>query len=288
MTILISGGTGYLGNALIQHFNKENIAYKILTRKPTNKNKKWFHGNYLDNSFDPAALEDVQCVINLNGANVGEKWWTPSRKKLLRDSRIAHTKFLVEKMKAFNPGIRKFISCSAIGYYGDNKNEILTETSKCGDDFMAKLCRDWENAAMAFGKEKCTILRIGLVLGKNNAFEKKLKPLFTFRIIPLFGGGEQYLSWIHLDDVVRLFDQATRNLPHGVYNAVSENPITMKNYFDQKMPSPKLKVHVPSWFVKGLLGEKAQIVLNSYRVLPSKRISSLLYNRDIDFFKKGN
>jgi len=285
VTILVSGGTGYVGQALIQRFTEKKIRYKILSRSSSNYQKGIYHADFSKNSFDESALEDVHTVINLNGANIGEKRWSASRKQTLRDSRIAHTEFLIDKIKKYKPSVNKLISCSAIGYYGDTGETFVSETSKNGSDFMSELCRDWENASLSIGVEKCTIFRIGLVLGTNSSFEKKLRPSKWFRIVPLFGGGQQYISWIHIDDLVKLMYLAINDLPSGIYNAVSKTPIRLNQYFDKAIKSPKMAIPIPPGLVKMILGEMSDVVLNSYRVSPQKIILNNIQHNGIPKLK---
>ena len=167
-SILISGGTGLIGSEVAAHLTQLGYTIKVLTRRPTDIAQNQYNWNLTKGEIDPKAWEGTEYVINLAGSSIIGGRWTNKRKKELISSRVDATNLLVKTIQQNNIPIQHFIQASAMGYYGDSGDQELTEDSPAGNDFMAKLCVDWENAAKPIGQNaKLSILRIGLYLSKK-------------------------------------------------------------------------------------------------------------------------
>lgn len=275
MHILITGGTGFIGHALANRLHQQGHPVTVLSRTPRGLHPQLRGGIRLVGSLDTCA--PVDAVVNLAGENLGTARWTRTRKTQLRDSRIATTRALLAWLgqQAHKP--RVLISGSAVGWYGDRGDEALDERSRAGDDFAAQLCRDWEAsaaAAEALGIRLC-ILRIGVVLARpgaagGGALEKMLPPFRLGAGGPV-GSGQQWMSWIHRDDLVELmlFLLDTPKAS-GVFNGCAPSPVRNQELAQQlgRVLHRPSRLKVPALVLRTLLGEQAQIVLGSQRVLP--------------------
>lgn len=279
MKIAITGATGLVGQKLVNELLKRNDEIIILTRSVdkaknvfplasgfinwTGKVEDWF-----------SQLENVDVIINLAGENVMARRWNEEHKKKVYSSRIDGTKKLVDAISLLNNKPKTFISASAIGYYG-NINEEVDEQSPVGKDFLAKVVQDWENASSKIDELNIrrVLIRIGLVLSnKDGALPKLILP-FKFFVGGSLGSGDQWFSWIHIDDLVKIFLFAIDN-PNlkGVYNATSPNPVKMKKFaktLGKILHRPSF-FNVPSFVLKIALGEGADSILNGAKVKSKK------------------
>lgn len=283
--IIITGATGLIGQQLT--IKLTDIGYKItiFTRNPDNAQKKlpnvhkvvkWEY-DYVDEWLHE--LESVDAVIHLAGANLSTKRWNKEYKKLLYDSRIISTKKLIEAIKTVERKPKVFITASAIGYYGNRSDEILTEESEAGKDFLANLCNDWEKEAKnveQFGVRSVQI-RTGLALSRNEGALKQMLPAFKYFIGGPLGNGKQWYSWLHIEDIVNIYVKALESeILSGPINAVSPNPVTMKKF--AKILGDVL--HRPSFFsvpkiiLLLVIGQVAEVVTSSQRVVPEKLLNS--------------
>lgn len=273
--ILIAGGSGLIGSRLSQLLSEQGAEVRILTRSPRRPGE--YHWNPGRNLMDIAALDGVDAVINLAGAGIADKPWTRARKQEIIESRVqaaATLKNALEQM-IIRPGV--YIGASAIGYYGNSGEELMTESSAPADhEFMNICCEKWEAAAdtIATLGLRTVKFRIGIVLSKNGgALAEIMKPL-RFGLGAYFADGRSWWSWIHLDDLCRLFLQAINDEQFfGVYNAVAPAPVRGKELVRQLIAaSGKLAVlaPVPAFALKMVLGEMAATVLNSNRVSAEK------------------
>jgi len=284
MRILISGGSGFIGRAVTTEALREGHSVTILTRNTSNAPVKRNGLSFLlwDGVSQGAwvgALASHDVIINLSGESVAHGLWTSSRKKKLVDSRIISTGLLAEAMNSVKHTVHTFINGSAIGYYGDAGNTECTESSSAGSGFLATLVMEWEAAALKATPSGVRIVmpRIGVVLGKGSG---SLPPLLLQHRLFLggyIGSGRQWMSWIHLHDIAKAFLYlAIKDHMNGPVNVTAPHPVTMK-----QMSHTLAKVlHRPSWLpapafaVRTLLGEMADIVLHSQKVLPKKLIES--------------
>jgi len=283
--IIITGATGLIGQQLTIKLTDMGYKITIFTRNPDNAQKKlpnvhkvvkWEY-DYVDEWLHE--LESVDAVIHLAGANLSTKRWNKEYKKLLYDSRIISTKKLIEAIKTVERKPKVFITASAIGYYGNRSDEILTEESEAGKDFLANLCNDWEKEAKnveQFGVRSVQI-RTGLALSRNEGALKQMLPAFKYFIGGPLGNGKQWYSWLHIEDIVNIYVKALESeILSGPINAVSPNPVTMKKF--AKILGDVL--HRPSFFsvpkiiLLLVIGQVAEVVTSSQRVVPEKLLNS--------------
>lgn len=226
------------------------------------------------------AVAEADAVINLAGASVAGQKWTPEYKAQILSSRVETTRKLVQAMRDSPRRPSVFLSASAIGYYGDRKDEAVTETALPGNDFLADVCKAWEAEAQeAEGLGvRVARLRIGVVLGHGGALEKMLHPLplpfnpYKLGLGGRIGSGKQWLSWIHLDDVLGLMTWALTNADvHGAVNITAPNPCTNSDFthtlghiFHRPAALP-----VPAFALRAMLGEFADTLLKGQKALPS-------------------
>ena len=209
-------------------------------------------------------------VINLAGEPIAEKRWSDEHKTLLRQSRMATTRNLVETITAGETGPQVLISGSAVGYYGTSQAGAYSEASAGGTDFLARLCQEWE-AATEPAQRCCRVvlLRIGIVLGPDGGALGKMLPVFRLGVGGPVGSGRQWMSWIHRTDLCRLVVAALADPAfRGTYNAVAPNPVTMgemASALGRVMGRPSL-LSVPAPLLQALLGDGAMVVLKGQKV----------------------
>lgn len=282
--ILITGGSGFLGKYLTRYLTTEGQKVSILSRKilPGISSFLWNPGK---NNLDVNALKDAGTIIHLAGAGIVDKRWTASYKKQILESRIQSAALLFESIKKMPGQVHTFISASAVGFYGDSGNVWVDEDFHSRDDFLGIVCREWEKSARMFETLgiRVVILRIGIVLAKDGgALPHLALPVKFFAGAPL-GNGRQYLSWIHIMDLVRIFHFAVKNKKmHGIYNAVAPGPVTNKTI--TRIIASVLNrfvwpFHIPAFILKMILGEKASIILEGQRVSSEKiRRTGFVFN----------
>ncbi len=277
--ILIAGATGLVGKFLSDYLASKNFEIYILQRgKYQNPNVKSFSWDLNKSFIENGALE-VDHVINLCGAGIVDKRWTKKRKQVLIDSRVNSNTLLIKKLSQRNIRVKNYISASAIGIYGDRSDEVLTENSKSGNEgFMVECCRLWEESALGAKKiaDHLSILRIGIVLStKGGALSKFLLPIKLGQS-NYFGKGDNYYSWIHIEDLCRIIEACVHNKHEGTLNAVSPNPIQTKNFMKvcRDVIAPyAIAYPLPKFFMRLFLGEMSATILNSNRVKPEALIN---------------
>ena len=285
MNILITGGTGFIGTALLQYLSSEEHSIVLLTRGESKAIRlgrssiRFVHWDPRTNGDWTKELNGCDVVINLIGKNVFEQRWNPSVKQAILDSRIVPTRLLVDAIGSSNPKPNLLISASAVGFYGDRSDETITEESSAGTDYLAGVVKQWEAAAYEaekFGVRVATP-RIGLVLQKNGGMIGKMVLPFRLCVGGPIGSGKQFIPWIHMEDVVRgiLYPMENENF-NGVYNLVSPNPVRMNEFskiFGSVLRRPSW-LPVPDIALSILYGEGAKAILSGQKALPSKMLSS--------------
>ena len=268
--ILITGGTGLVGTRLTQMLVDRNHDVVILSRNPKNKNEfKW---DVSKNYVNTEAFKNVDYIIHLAGAGIADERWNAERKKIILDSRVKTANLIFKAIKENSISIKGFISASGIGYYGAvTTTTIFKETDTVGNDFLGDVCKKWEDAAHQFSTESIpvTILRTGIVLAKKGGALDKMK---TPIISPL-GSGNQYLAWIHIDDLCQMYIQSIEADLIGIYNAVApqhQTSITFSKTLADSIKKPYLGIGVPGFMLKILFGELAVILLEGSRISTKK------------------
>lgn len=256
MRIAITGATGFLGTRLVQHLKEEGGHDLQLLRRDA-------YG----------ALDGAEAVIHLAGEPVAQRW-TKDVKRKIRGSRVEGTRNLVAALGALFDRPHTLVCASAIGYYGSRGDELLTEFSARGTGFLPEVCEEWEHAAgeaRALGIRVVTP-RIGVVLGKGGGALAKMLPPFRLGVGGPLAGGRQWMSWIHLEDLVRLIVFALRTAElEGAVNAVSPNPVTNADFtrvLGAALHRPAI-LPVPEFALRLLYGEMASILVDSQRAVPN-------------------
>lgn len=285
MNILITGGTGFVGEQLRLHLIRQGHSLSFLTRSPE-KNKsrlggahKYFYWDATASEPPAKAFDGIDAIINLMGEGVAEKRWSETQKQKIYDSRIVGTRYLVEGAKKHAKSLKTFISASAIGYYDHTKPGPLTVQSDPANDFMGKLCQDWEKEAKAISQitdVREVHVRIGVVIGNGGALEKMVLP-FSLGLGGKLGSGKQWMNWIHVHDLVRILTIALEDDSyHGVYNAVSPENVTNEEFTQTLGKALKrfTAFSVPKFALRLLLGEMAIVVLQGQEIRPSRLLDA--------------
>lgn len=270
--VWIAGGSGLVGQRLVKEMDADKFDVFVLSRKKSLKNDstKAIQWDTRSKTIDSDILPDH--IINLAGAGIADSRWTKERKELLVSSRVDSAETLRVYLKNKNHKVKSYLGASAVGFYGNRKNEILSEGSLPGNEFMSECCVLWEKASheMSGVAERVCIYRIGIVLSKwGGALPKMLmtKPLYVFNY---FGNGQQYYPWIHIQDLVRFIIYTMEHSDlKGIYNTVAPQQITNKNMMKEITNTNKwngLLLSAPSFILKMVLGEMSAVVLNSNRI----------------------
>lgn len=277
MKILVTGGTGFVGSKLVASLFKLGHELIVVTRcREKAKKKLPLPLVFLEGDLSKSPLSDVpqvDAVINLAGENIGEGSWTQREKKKIKDSRALLAENLIKSLSLEN--IKVFIQASAIGYYRESDgDEWLDETTGHGDHFLSKVCQAWELPAKSLTKSiRVVIPRIGVVLGSDGALMGKLIPLYRKGLGGVLGSGSQWMSWIHVDDLVNFFGQALEDESYsGAINLTAPKPVQNKqlNKVLAKYCQRPAIFWVPKFILNLGMGEK------SYLALSNQRLSSKL------------
>ncbi len=278
-TVLLTGGTGTIGHRLTELLRQQGFQVSLLSRSNTAiPNVKTYTWDVKKGQIDPAAVTTADHIIHLAGAGIADERWTDERKQEIIDSRTKSADLIAGVLKTAKHNVKSFISSSAIGYYGgDTGDQPMVENSPAGNDFLAQVTRQWERAAdqiTALGIRTVKI-RTGVVLTMaGGALPKLVQPLKLGVGAPI-GSGQQYISWIHIDDICRIFLNALTDARwQGIYNGVAPGPVTNEKLTREiaaAIHRPILLPRIPAFTVKLLFGELAITVLGSSLVL-NKRI----------------
>lgn len=277
--VLISGGSGFIGSHLTTLLLAKGYSVSILSRseKQNKENVFYYKWDVARQFIEEEAVLNADYIIHLAGENIGEKRWTAKRKAAIIDSREQSSLLLYSVIKKSNKKLDAFISASAIGFYGAvNGQEICTEEMLPANDFLGYACQKWEDAIDFIENlnVRTVKVRTGLVLGKNDGFLKKLIPLFKYRLGAPLGTGQQYMPWIHVDDLCAIYLKAMENEEMvGPYNAAINDDTTNEIFsetFAQLFGYRIWLPNVPAFVLKMALGKMSVIVLTGRRVSSEK------------------
>ncbi len=277
MNILITGGTGFIGDELRTLLLQQGHNLIIVTREP----KKYEDESARNQRFISwgddltAEMNEANAVINLAGENLFGQRWTDEVKKRIMESRVQTTRKLVDAMREAEQKPEVFISASAAGIYGDRGDDVLDEEEPLANDFLAEVCKNWEEESRKANQFGVRVVnpRIGIVLEKEGGVLEKMIPAFQFLVGGPIGSGDQYMSWIHRTDLCQAIVFAIENEQlTGSYNVSSPNPVTMNefaNILGNIMNRPSF-FRVPKFALDIALGEAAKPVTDSIRMQPKK------------------
>lgn len=279
MRILITGGTGFIGKRLVADLQTADHELTVLVRDYAQSRLALGPGPDLIRSLDEIPAHAVfDRVINLAGAGIASKRWTAARKKLLLESRLNTTKALIQLFQRLKQVPEQLVSASAVGFYGSRGSEPLTETSGGHDEFTHELCKRWEGEAYkaeSLGVKVC-ILRLGVVLGPGGGMLGRLLPVFRFGLGGRIGDGQQYLSWVHLDDVVAVLLWVMERRCSSVFNVTAPEAATNQQFTRELagalrrpalLPMPAPMVHL----MFGEMGDR--LLLHGQNVRPERLLS---------------
>lgn len=274
MKIAISGASGLIGRRLLKMLGSEGHTFHVLSRHAGTN----MPGNTRVSVWDPLkgeppadSLRDADAVIHLAGEPVAQRW-NDDVKRRIRESRVAGTNHLVQAMSKLTPRPKVLICASASGYYGDRGDEILTESSAPGNDYLAEVCIAWEDAARVAESFGVRVVRVrtGIVLDARGGALAQMLPPFKIGVGGRIGSGRQWMSWIHAEDLAGIFRWALDGPLHGAVNGVAPNPVTNAEFTKALGAALKRPAFfpVPTLALKVLFGEMSQVLLGSQRIAP--------------------
>jgi len=274
--VLITGASGMIAKELAKKIGKE-YEIRFLTRKK--KHDHEYEWDIRKGNIDETALENVSHIIHLAGANISEKRWTPERKRELISSRVDSAELLRNALRKNKLKLKSFISASGINFYGTETSEkIYNENDPPGNDFLSEVVVLWERAADDFKEqdlaERVVKIRTAVVLSEKDGALKKMIPPIQYYIGSPLGSGQQYMPWIHVEDICSVYELALKNpAMDGAYNAVSPQHTTNKDLtkkIAKVLGKPLFMPNVPGFVLKLIFGELATAILEGSRASSQK------------------
>lgn len=284
MKVLITGATGLVGKEVTRLCREQGITVHYLTTSQkkisSEPDYKGFYWNPSTDELDVTSLEGVDAIIHLAGASIAQKW-TPENKQFIKDSRIKSAQMLYDALFRFResgstPSVKHIISASAIGGYPSSSTKLYNEKYPTyASGFLGEVVQEWEETIVEFQKLDIatSLVRTGVILDKNQgALPKIVQPIRFFAGAPL-GSGQQWQSWIHIEDMARIYMQLLNKELTGIYNGVAPNPVTnekLTKVIAKTIKKPLFLPNIPEKVLKLMLGEMAAIVLESQLVSAEK------------------
>ncbi len=270
--MLLCGGTGLIGTALAVYMQSQGFRVSILSRNRNYSGSfRSYYWNPDENYLDPEALKNQHYLINLSGESIAGGWLGNSRKAKIIESRIRPLALLAKELEKLEEQPLKLISASAVGYYGHQPHKILTEASPPGTGYLAGVCTEWESNLALF-KIPVTALRIGVVISPEGGYWPKIRNILKSRINLVFGSGNQYVPWIHIDDLVRAIYFILKSpQSSAVYNLCSPENIQvarLQNLIAQQAGYRTIRINIPTVLVKLMLQTLSEVFLNDQQVVP--------------------
>lgn len=276
MKILVTGASGLVGAAIVRNLSARSVEVLELVRNAPKDKRREIRWNPSKGIEDTGRLEGLDAVIHLAGEPIAEGRWTEEKKRRIRESRVQGTKILSEALAGLEHKPQTLLSASAVGFYGARGDEVLTEESAPGNDFLAEVCREWEEATVAAARAGIRVvqMRFGVILNSKGGALKKMLTPFKLGLGGRLGSGEQYMSWIALDDVVGVVDHLLEKSElREPVNVVAPNPVTNREFthaLGEALSRPTL-FPVPKFALRLAFGEVADVaLLASQRVEPAR------------------
>jgi len=280
--IVITGASGVLGSALVPFLRTQGHTVKRMVRTSPRQNDEAYWNPY-HQEIDKEAFENVDTVIHLAGEYIGEGRWTPKKKKRIIGSRVKGTQFLAHTLCNLKKPPKTFICASAIGYYGNRGDEILTESSSKGDDFISEVCEQWEKAAEPAidAGIRVVFLRIGVVLTPRGGALERLIPIYRTGFGMTFGDGDQVISWISEDDFLGVVNHVIHHKKlSGPINVTAPNPVSQRDFSKSLANAFNLpiSIRIPKWAITPIYGQMGnEVILSGNYAIPDK-LSSTNYS----------
>lgn len=281
MKVLVTGATGFVGKRVVEQLLDNGIEVVVVTRNiakaALSLGSKCKYYQWLNTLEKPPveAFNGVDGIINLMGEGIADKRWDEAQKQKIYESRIVSTQKLLDVIKELPVKPKVMVSTSAVGVYGDRQDEEISEESAVGNDFLAGVCKDWEreaNKASELGM-RVAIIRTGVVLGRGGGALKKMLPIFKLGAGGPVGSGQQYMSWIHVDDLASMYVEALKNdTIKGPLNGTAPYPATSKDFaktLGKTLHRPAF-APAPAFAIKLAFGEMSDVLLKGQKVLPLK------------------
>jgi uncharacterized protein (TIGR01777 family) len=277
MKLIITGATGFIGSILTDRLWNQFHSLVLLSRRPPSEvgvsKKEWFAWSPPSGGAWERALDGADGVVNLAGEPIAGKRWSKEQKERLRVSRIDSTRALVNAIAKAKVKPKFLVNASAVGYYGAHGDELVTETTPPGSDFLSRLCADWENEALKAEAHGVRVARIrtGIVLGKGRGALAKMVPPFKMFAGGPLGSGKQYMPWIHIEDEIGLLLFLIENeKARGAFNATAPNPVRMEEFakaLGEVLNRPSW-ISVPPSALALITGEMADMLLTGQNAIP--------------------
>lgn len=273
--VVLTGGTGFIGKKLTRLLLENGFSVSVLSRsvKGNSEGISYYKWDVDAGTIDEQAILNADYVIHLAGENIGAKRWTVNRKKAILDSREKSTQLLFSCLHKHNKQLKAFVSASGVGIYGAITDEVIcSETTPAASDFLGTVCQKWEAATNPIRDLgiRTVQIRTGLVLGKGDGVLQQLIPLFKYKLGSAIGSGKQYMPWIHIDDLCRIYLASMLNSEmQGPYNAAindSTNNTIFSSALAKVFGYTIWLPNVPAFVLQLVLGEMAQLVLKGRRI----------------------